>query len=140
MHIENCFPIASCWKGNLIGSKKVPWFTFYSFLNFKLYLGYLFMWLCLVLVAEQGILDVGGGMQPPEWGWDRGPWRWEHGALATVPPGTSPCFICDLHVCVTPLFLHFCCLREVSWQLDFLSFVRTLTFSMESRFFFIFNV
>lgn len=72
------------------------------------------MWLCLVLVAEQGILDVASGMQLPEQGWDLGLLRREHGALATALPGTSPHFIRDLHVCVTPLFLHFCCRREVS--------------------------
>lgn len=33
---------------------------------------HLFMWLCLVLVAEQGILDAAGGMQLPEQGWDLG--------------------------------------------------------------------
>ena len=52
---------------------------FFFFLLFLL----LFIWLCWVLVVTHGI-------QLPDQGLNLSPLHWEHGVLATGPPGKSP--------------------------------------------------
>ena len=67
----------------------------------KIYTFYLLIWLCQVLrpsvflrhagplVVAYDLLVVGCGIQFPDQGLNLGPLRWEHGILATGPPGKT---------------------------------------------------
>ena len=50
---------------------------------------YLFIWLCQILVAACGIQFPYQGLNP-------GPLYWEHGVLATGPPGNSCFFLAEI--------------------------------------------
>ena len=50
---------------------------------------FLFIWLCQALVEACEHLAVACGIQLPYQGSKPGPLNWEHGAIATGPPGKS---------------------------------------------------